>query len=110
MLQEITGRLVKLKTFNGNNEKRATGEQGSGSPGFFGPLPRSRKRGERLRASSENKWTFYLGEGPRREELEAAGGRMALAGQTLEEIRRFSELKRSSEGRSKAVWSTGRSR
>ena len=46
---------------------------------------------------------FYLGEGPRMEALKAAEGRMACAGQTLEEIRRFSELKRSCEGPSKAV-------
>ncbi len=65
---------------------------------------------ERLSPSSENKWMFYLGEGPRMEALQAAEGRMAWAGQTLEEIRMFSELKRSSEGHSKAVWSKGRSR
>jgi hypothetical protein len=27
MLQEITGRFCKLKTFNGSNEKRATGSK-----------------------------------------------------------------------------------
>src|ERR1035437_1287225 len=103
MLHYIRYRLVKLRTFNGNNEKRATGEQGSGFPVFFGPLPRSCKRGERLRASSENKWMFYLNEGPRMEALKAAEGRMAWARQTLEEIRMFSELMRSCEEHSKAV-------
>jgi hypothetical protein len=106
MLQEITRRFDKLKQSNGNNEKRGDRKAGSGFPGFFGPLPRSRKRGERLRTSSENKWMFYLSEGPRMEALQAAEGRMAWARQTLEEIRIFSELKRSCEGHSKAVWST----
>jgi hypothetical protein len=41
---------------------------------------------------------FYLSEGPRMEALKAVEGRMAWASQTLEEIRMFSELKRSSEG------------
>ena len=44
------------------------------------------------------------------EALQAAEGRMACAVQTLEEIRRFSELKRSSEVHSKAAWITGRNR
>src|ERR1039458_9904406 len=105
MLHLIRYRLVKLRTFNGNNEKRATREQGSGFPDFavIGPLPRSCKRGERLRASSENKWMFYLNEGPQMEASKAAEGRMAWARQTLEEIRRFSELMRSCEEHSKAV-------
>jgi hypothetical protein len=59
---------------------------------LIGPLPRIREREERLSPSSENKWMFYLGEGPRMEALQAAEGRMAWAEQTLEEIRRFSEL------------------
>jgi len=83
--------------------KKATGSADEAFLVLFGPLPRSRNREERLRASSENKWMFYLSEGPRMEELQAAEGRMAWAGQTLEEIRRFSELKRSCEGHSKAV-------
>jgi hypothetical protein len=53
---------------------------------------------------------FYLGEGLHMEALKAAEGRMAWAGQTLEEIRMFSELKLSCEGHSKAVWSKVRSR
>lgn len=103
MLQEITRRFDKLKQSNGNNEKRGDRKAGSGFPGFFGPLPRSRKREERLSPSSENKWMFYLSEGSRMEALKAAEGRMAWAAQTLEEIRRFSELKRSCEGPRKAV-------
>jgi hypothetical protein len=46
---------------------------------------------------------FYLNEGPHMEALKAAEGRMAWARQTLEEIRMFSELMRSSEGCNKAV-------
>jgi hypothetical protein len=46
---------------------------------------------------------FYLNEGPHMEALKAAEGRMAWARQTLEEIRIFSELMRSSEGHSQAV-------
>ena len=107
ILQLIPYELVKLKTFNGNNEKRDDREAGSGIPGLFGPLPRIREREERLSPSSENKWMFYLSEGPRMEALKAAEGRMTWARQTLEEIRTFSELKRNCEGHSKAVWSSG---
>jgi hypothetical protein len=46
---------------------------------------------------------FYLNEGPQMEALKAAEGRMAWARQTLEEIRKFSELMRSCEEHSKAV-------
>jgi hypothetical protein len=46
---------------------------------------------------------FYLNEGPQMEASKAAEGRMAWARQTLEEIRRFSELMRSCEEHSKAV-------
>ena len=70
MLQEILGRFVKLKiSQRGTERKEATGERGRAFLGLFGPLPRDCRRGERLRASSENKWAFYLGEGPREDVL-----------------------------------------
>lgn len=49
--------MVKLRTFNERQRRRNTGERDRLS--YFIRTPSAaRKRGERLRASSENEWTF----------------------------------------------------